>query len=101
MQDFLSFQTFITPSLLIIIYYMGVLLIPVLCFYVTFRIKTTYLPDISQTAKTMLTTKQRVIFFIIFFFMLLFMEMFWRVTIEFFIAYFDMHDALMKINSIK
>jgi len=101
MQDFLSFQTFITPSLLIMMYYVGVLLIPVLCFYVTFRIKTTYLPDISHTEKSVLTPKQRVIFFIIFFFMLLFMEMFWRVIFEFFIAYFDMHDALMKINSIK
>ncbi len=101
MQDFLTFQSFITPTLLIIMYYMGVILIPVLCLYFTFWIKKTYLPDVSQALNTYLTTKQRFILSISFLLMLLFMEIFWRVLFEFFIAYFDMHDALMKINSMK
>ncbi len=98
MQDFLTFQTFITPTLLLIIYYIGALVIPVLGWYFTFWVKKAYLSDISQAIKDRTTPKQRFILFMIFFIALFSMEIFWRVMFEFFIAYFDMHDALMKLS---
>lgn len=101
MQDFLTFQTFITPTLLLIIYYVGALVIPLLCWYFTLWAKKAYLSEVSENIKLRTTAKQRFMLFMIFFITLLCMEIFWRVIFEFFIAYFDMHDALMKINNIK
>ncbi len=98
MLDFLTFQTFITPTLLLIMYYFGALLIPILTWYFTFWVKKAYLSDVSQNIKSRTTTKQRLMLFMIFFITLLCMEIFWRVIFEFFIAYFDMHDALMKLT---
>lgn len=93
MKDFLTFQTFITPSLLILLYYVGALLIPIFSFYLVRWIKTVYKTEME----TYTTFKKRFIglaTFLIFFFC---MEILWRVMFEFFIAYFDMHDALMKL----
>ena len=98
MQDFLTSQTFITPTLLLIIYYIGALIIPVLGWYFTLWVKKAYLSDVSKAIKDHTTPKQRFILFMIFLITLFCMEIFWRVMFEFFIAYFDMHDALMKLN---
>ena len=98
MLDFLTFQTFITPTILLIIYYIGALVIPVLGWYFTFWVKKAYLSDVSQAIKDRTSPKQRLMMFMIFFMTLLCMEIFWRMIFEFFIAYFDMHDALMKIK---
>ncbi len=98
MLDFLTFQTFITPTLLLIIYYVGALIIPVLSWYFIFWVKKAYLSDMSQGIKSRTTSNQRLIMSIIFFLCFLCMEIIWRVMFEFFIAYFDMHDALMKLN---
>lgn len=97
MEKFLTFETFITPTLLILIYYVGAVIIPVLGWYFTFWVKKAYLSDISQSVKDRTTLKQRFVLSMIFFMTLLCMEIIWRVMFEFFIAYFDMHDALMKL----
>lgn len=93
MKDFLTFQIFITPSLLIFIYYVGALLIPIFSWYLARWIKTVYKTEIE----TYTTFKQRLIVYSAFFIFFFCMEIFWRVIFEFFIAYFDMHDALMKL----
>ncbi len=98
MLDFLTFQTFITPTLLIFIYYLGAVIIPILSWYFTFWVKKAYLSDVSKVIKDRTTPKQRLILFMVFFITLFCMEIFWRVMFEFLIAYFDMHDALMKLN---
>ena len=93
MKDFLTFQTFITPSLLIFIYYVGAVLIPLFSWYLSRWIKMVYKTEIETYTRF----KKRFIgytAFLIFFFC---MEILWRVMFEFFIAYFDMHDALMKL----
>ncbi|WP_415405683.1 DUF4282 domain-containing protein [Sulfurovum sp. CS9] len=101
MRDFLTFQTFITPSLLILMYYIGALLIPVVSWYLAEWIKTSYFTEISKSIKeeiqTRTTAKQRFIVYTAFIICFLCMEIFWRMMFEFFIAYFDMHDALMKL----
>ena len=102
MQDFLTFETFITPTLLIFIYYIGVILIPIVSWYLASWIKKTYFSDIYEKMKeqirTYTTSKQRLYMTIAFLFCFLCMELFWRVMFEFFIAYFDIHDALMKLT---
>jgi len=93
MKDFLTFQTFITPTLLIFIYYVGTVLIPIFSWYLARWIKTVYKTEIE----TYTTFKQRSIGYAAFLICFFCMEIFWRVMFEFFIAYFDMHDALMKL----
>jgi len=98
MQDFLTFKVFITPTLLLIFYYMGALTIPVVGWYLSSWVKKSYFSTLSQSIIEQTTFKWNFILLIIFFVTLLSMEIFWRVLFEFFIAYFDMHDALMQIN---
>ena len=97
MQDFLTFQTFITPTLLIIFYYFGAIVIPLISYSIAKWIKFSYFKDISSEIKKSLTLKQRLTLLSIALLCFICMEVFWRVMFEFFIAYFDMHDALMKL----
>jgi len=102
MRDFLTFQTFITPTLLIIMYYIGAVLIPLFSWYLAKWIKTSYFSEISKNIKkeiqTRTTTMQRFIMYTAFIICFLCMEIFWRVIFEFLIAYFNMHDALMELK---
>ena len=93
MKDFLTFQTFITPSLLIFIYYVGAILIPVFSWYLARWIKTVYKRELETSTRF----KKRFIGYAVFITFFFCMEILWRVMFEFFIAYFDMHDALMKL----
>jgi len=102
MQDFLTFNTFITPSLLILMYYIGAVVIPLLSWYFAAWVHKNYLSKVSgvlkEEIKRRTTAKQRLYTIIAFVLFFLCMEIFWRVLFEFFIAYFDMHDALMHIS---
>lgn len=102
MKDFLTFQTFITPTLLIFMYYIGALLIPLVSWYIARWIQKTYFTKIIKRLKEEVeaktTDKQRLMVYAVFIVCLLCMEILWRVMFEFFIAYFDMHDALMQLK---
>ena len=98
MTDFLTFQTFITPTLLIIMYYFGAIVIPLVSYHVAKWIKSSYFNDITKEMKKRLSTKQQLKILGIAFFIFICMEIFWRVMFELLIAYFDMHDALMQLN---
>ena len=102
MKDFLTFQTFITPTLLVFMYYIGAIFIPVVSWYLARWIQKSYFSEISKSIKEVgevkTTAKQRFIIYAVFIFCFLCMEILWRVMFEFFIAYFDMHDALMKLK---
>lgn len=100
MQDFLLFKSFITPSLLIIIYYVGAVLIPLASWIVAKWIQKNYFTKVSENIATKITTKQRFYLITAFIFCFLCMEVFWRIMFEFLIAYFDMHDALMQLSSV-
>lgn len=103
MRDLLTFQTFITPTLLIIIYYAGAIFIPLASWYFAKWIQSSYFSDIAENIKEKLQNKipfkQRFTIYVVFILCFLCMEILWRVMFEFFIAYFDMHDALMKMLS--
>ncbi len=101
MIDFLTFQTFITPTLLILMYYIGAILIPLVSWYLARWIQKSYFSEVSKSIKEEITTrttaKQRFIIYATFILCFLCIEIFWRMMFEFLIAYFDMHDALMKL----
>ncbi len=105
MKDFLTFHTFITPTLLLYMYYIGAIVIPVVGWYLACWIKKVYFSEISEKIKTSVethtTSQQRFLIYVVFFICFLCLEIFWRVMFEFFIAYFDMHDALMKSTELK
>jgi len=105
MQDFLTFQTFITPTLLILIYYVGAVVIPLISWYFARWVKRSYFSELSvhikKSVQTHSTPKQRFIVLVVFLIAFLCMEICWRVLFEFLIAYFDMHDALMNIKMNK
>ena len=94
MTDFLTFQTFLTPTLLIILYYLGAVLIPIFCWFFLQWIKKVYKTEIETYTLFKKSFIGSVAFLICFFSI----EILWRVIFEFFIAYFDMHDALMKLT---
>ena len=102
MRDFLTFQTFITPTLLLFMYYIGAILIPIVSWYLARWIQRSYFTKLSKSLKekveAKITAKQRFIVYAAFILCFLCMEIFWRMMFEFFIAYFDMHDALMQLT---
>jgi hypothetical protein len=94
MTDFLTFQTFITPTLLIIMYYIGAVFIPIFSWLFLQWIKKVYKTEIE----TYTTFKKRFISSTAFLLCFFSLEILLRVIFEFFIAYFDIHDALMQLT---
>ncbi len=101
MQDFLTFKTFLTPTLLLIIYYFGAIMIPAVSYSIAKWIKSSYFKKQNNNIDIAMTPKQKRILLSISLLCFLCMELFWRVLFEFFIAYFDMHDALMQLTKSK
>jgi len=95
--DFLTFQTFITPALLVTLYLIGAFLVPFISWGVMLWIKKRYFTNIALNLSSKLSKKQKLIIYTLFILSFLCMEIFWRMMFEILIAYFDMHDALMKI----
>ena len=81
MQDFLTFEKFITQDILIVSYYLGVLFLPIV-FWI-YRKKVTFI-----ISKTKLST------LLYLFIAILFGELIWRMMFEAMIGYFDMHNYL-------
>jgi len=81
MQDFLTFEKFITQDILIVSYYLGVLFLPIV-FWI-YRKKVTFI--ISKTKLSIL---------LYLFIAILFGELIWRMMFEAMIGYFDMHNYL-------
>ena len=102
MKNFLMFETFISPALLIFLYYIGAIVIPIVSWYFIHWIKTIYFSkkdtQSNEYIAVKMTLRQHIIVYSFFFISFLCMEIFWRILFEFFIAYFDMHDALMKLS---
>ena len=92
MLDFLSFRTFITPSILITFYYIGAVLIPLIGWSASIWIKRRYFPELVLPKRFYIYAIFAICFFCA--------ELFWRMIFEFMIAYFDMHDALMRMSAL-
>jgi hypothetical protein len=93
MVDFFTFKTFITPALLLVTYFMGALFILWMSWYIVLWLKKAYLKIEYYTS-----FKQRLLATFFFLLVFFFIEIGWRMLFEFFIAYFDMHQALMQLS---
>lgn len=85
MIDFLTFKTFITPSILILFYYIGAILVPIFIYR-----KQRYILNKLSINKINLNIYTKLIL-IAFFIML---EIMWRMMFEVMIGYFQIHNAL-------
>ncbi len=88
MWDILSFKTFISPNVLVLFYYTGVVGIPIVLWYFQ-----SYLLKKSRM-------KSNALMWIGFIVMIIFAELFWRMIFEMLIGYFDIHNYLQKLNEL-
>jgi len=102
MIDILTFSTFITPNILIIFYYIGAVIIPLLLWFSKKKIfqKISFLQSAEdRVVRFYLSRPKRdqllaIVFFVLLF---LFLELFWRMMFEMMIGYFDIHNYLYEI----
>ncbi len=91
MWDFLTFNSFITQNILILFYYLGAVVFPIILWLKKDPIlgKLSFI-KISKENKTTIYLTILVLF--------LLMEICWRMMFEVMIGYFDMHDYLYQIS---
>lgn len=100
LHDFLVFRAHISPAVLLVTYYVGALLIPVLVYDVSRRFNQRLaredwkVPDRYRTQ--LLARRGRVIGYALL--ALLLGELAWRMMFEFLVAYFQMHEALTGMS---
>jgi hypothetical protein len=105
--DFLAFRTLISPSLLILFYYLGALGVPIMGWiaarWLLRRLRWMAPAYTSGRAAMNRLTRRRdrrlvgTLFALMFIFMFLAMEIGWRMMFEFMLAYFQMRDALLDL----
>ena len=101
-QDFLTFKTFISPTMLLIFYYIGAIVMPIFIWFTSRWLmkKISMMEESYQVAKSMawksMSFKYRVIFIFLFIMMFLFMQIIWRMMFEFLIAYMQIWETLVK-----
>ena len=98
MIEFLTFQRFVTPALLIVFYYIGAIVIPAVSWYLGRWLYDRYATKSTNSIPQLITQKYRVALYGLVVVCFFCMELCWRIMFEFLIAYFDMHDALMRIS---
>jgi len=101
--DFLAFNTFITGNVLIVFYYIGALLIPIVLyrgrkyFLSQSRILRSFSEFITESFSS-LGNREQLALKILVIALFLMMELFWRMMFEAMIGYFQMHDFLQKLS---
>jgi len=88
LADFLTFRAFVTPSVLLSVYYLGALGMPLLFLYL---LKRESFRQIRQGLKSAWQWRLLVVLFF------LAGELAWRIFIEFFVAYFQIRAALTGV----
>jgi len=100
-MDFLTFKKLISIEVLILFYYLGAVVFPIVGWFlfVWFIQKYQLLYTISTKGKDiiwgLLSTKNKSILIGLFIVLFLFMQLIWRIMFEFLIAYMQIRDALL------
>jgi len=101
MQDFLTFKIFISPTMLLLFYYIGAIVMPIFTWLVcrwlmdrVIMIKKSYRVSRHIVWRSM-NLKYRLIFIFLLTVVFLFMEIIWRMIFEFLIAYMQIRDVLV------
>ncbi len=106
MSDFLTFKSFISPTMLLIFYYLGVAMLPFAIWYFSTHIVSRYglVDTLHKKGKhfiwKMLSSKQRITIIFVFFSLLIMMELIWRMMFEFLIAYMQIRNVLVHSSMI-
>ena len=99
----ITFETFVSPTLLIGFYYLGALGGPIVGMFVMRQLvsvaRRVNVPrsDATEAAREVWIKTRAGIGFVAFFAFVMF-ELFWRMLFEFLLAYFQMRDALMALG---
>jgi len=102
MTDFLTFKTFISIDILILSYYIGAIIIPIMMWlskaYLQkkFKILDRFNSLILELFGKMSLTK-KLLSIVLFIFMFISMEIVWRMCFEAMIGYFQMIEALKGV----
>ncbi len=106
LMDFLSFRVLLTPAILVMVYYAGAIFMPLAGWWVYLKLRGKAgsigvhargrLRDAAAANESASRWKKRLVFLAVVSFLI--MELAWRMLIEFFIAYFQMHNALMNLS---
>ncbi len=104
MRDILLFNTFVTQDVLILFYYIGALLMPLVLYLFRGEIikHISFFKRINDTLKdfySKFTSTQKIVFWLVFITIFLCMELCWRMMFEMMIGYFDMHNYLYQISN--
>lgn len=98
--DLLTFRTLITPALLVLTYYLGAVLITVLVFDLTRRSHRELIrklrKDSGEPQVGPFPLRAKVAAFAVAAFLI--GQIGWRMMFEFLLAYFQMHDALLRMS---
>ncbi len=103
--DFLSFQLFISPYVLIACYYLGAVAVPIASWFFAAWVKRRYwmVSDIYESGKTAITgitrTRDRILLGLMFIIGFICMEIMWRMMFEFMLAYLQIRDALIDLSA--
>ena len=106
MRDVLLFNTFVTQDVLILFYYIGALLMPIVLYVFRGEIikRVAFFKRVNDTLKdfySKFTSTQKIVFWLVFITIFFCMELCWRMMFEMMIGYFDMHNYLYQLNRKK
>ena len=104
--DFILFKRFISLYVLIPFYYVGAVGIPLLCWFTLLRVRQKY-PLLHAIEKridtlvyqTVIDKRIRAAFILIFMVISVLMEIMWRMLFEYLIAYLQIRDALLHVQT--
>ena len=103
-MDFLTFKKLISIEVLILFYYLGALIFPIVAWLLFSWLIQKYqlLHTIGSKGKEIvwgvLSRKKKSMLIALFILLFLFMELIWRIMFEFLIAYIQIRDALLQIQ---
>ncbi len=104
MADFLSFNRFIAQDVLIVFYYFGALLMPILLYFFRGVLleKVSFLRSVNEKLRAFygkFGLREKILFWMTFLTIFFCMELCWRMVFEAMIGYFDMHDYLYRLST--
>lgn len=94
MYDFLTFKTFIAPTVLVGCYYIGAIVMPLASIYLVRKLAPYFGYTVSKAAEHIPTKYRRRLYFAMFAAFVC-MEIIWRMMFEAMIGYFQMREALV------
>jgi len=100
MYKFLSFESFITPNVLLICYYLGAVMLPLAAVLLVRKLVRLFpaLGGAGEQVKAAIPQKDRMRIYLVMAVVFLCMEVVWRMMFETMIAYFQMREALVTLT---